>query len=347
MHMNYNYNMRNFIFKFNLLLLTTTIFIFSACTKNIPAQTRIYMGTVCTINLFNDGTEKLYAEMFYKIQETEKLFSTTIQDSIINQVNENAGKKPVVVSSEFIDVLEKACYITNLTQGAFDPTIGPIVKLWNISNGGPVPSKENIEKLLPLVDYTAIKIDKSKNTVFLSRTDMALDLGGIAKGYIADQLALIAKSAGIKSALFDLGGNIYALGEKLDKSFWNIGIKDPLNPNSTPALSILVKNTSVVTSGAYERFFEENGKRYHHILDTKTGYPVENDTLSVTIICESSMLADALSTSIYVLGFETGAQILEKLNVEGILITKDKKIFSTPKIKQNLMIRNQDYVLHE
>ena len=310
---------------------------FVACSKTLPAQSQLYMGTVCTINLYQAGTAKLYNQMFTQIATLEQLFSPTLPSSTLSQINQNAGIAAVHVSTEFMEVLQEALRIAQKTQGAFDPSIGPLVKLWGIGSDYPYrPSQEEIDKVLPFVDYTKIHIDTKNNTVFLKEKGMALDLGGIVKGYTADKLVAIAQRVGITKAFFDLGGNVYAYGSK-DGEPWIVGIKDPQLPQSGPLMKIAITNKSIVTSGAYERFFEQDGKIYHHILSTKTGYPVENEVLSATIISTHSMLADALSTSLYILGEKEGMELLSTEQADGILVLKDDKIVTSPQITPTIL----------
>ncbi len=319
----------------------------TSCEKPLGPQTRLYMGTVCSLNLFDKGTSGLYENMFTRLQEIEQTFSVNIPTSYISLINANAGKKTVSVPQEVILVLQEALRIAKKTDGAFDPTIGPLVALWGIGSDHPkVPSQEEISRVLPLIDYSKVIIDTQYNTVFLEKEGMALDLGGIVKGYAADQLTLIAQEHGVKQAIIDLGGNIYAYGTKTG-SPWNIGIKNPRDPAGTPIIKLQTENKSIVTSGAYERFFEQDGVRYHHILNPKTGYPQENEVISSTIISESSMLADALSTSSYILGCIQGLTLIESEKAEGIMIREDNQVFATPAVVPTLTILNPEFSLQQ
>ena len=187
---------------------------------------------------------------------------------------------------------------------------------------------------------------RKNGTVFLTKTGMKLDLGAIAKGYAADDIAHLLISHKIKKAIIDLGGNIYALGEKEPGENWNIGIRDPETERGEPVLSISVNNTSIVTSGIYERFFEVDGKKYHHILDPRTGYPVENELLSVTIVATSSMDADALSTSTFLLGTDKGMSLIEQTkNVDAIFINKKREVKLSSGLRGKIKILDDRFVL--
>ena len=323
-----------------------SIVMFSACSEKMPSQTQLHMGTVCTINLFSDGNKNVYDEMFQELVHLENIFSTNLPDSDVSRINRSSGIKPEKVSSQLIYVLENACKIAQETDGAFDPSIEPLVRLWGIGSDNPkVPSQQEIEEKLSLVNYKDIQIDSKNETVFLPVSGMGIDLGGIAKGYAADCLVKIAKKHKVKSAIFDLGGNIYVYGKKEDGSQWRVGIKNPLQPSARPIVRLDLTNKTVVTSGMYERYFDKDGKRYHHILDAKTGYPVENDVLSVTIISDSSMIADALSTSSFILGKKSGMEVVALENSEAVFVMKDKTVLTSDGIKNSVLILSEEYNL--
>ncbi|MBR7065016.1 MAG: FAD:protein FMN transferase [Treponema sp.] len=291
---------------------------FSSCSQKEEVRTQSLLGTVCQINLFKDGTKKLHDELFQKIAQIENDFSVNIASSYISQINKAAGKEKVFVPKEVSFVLENALYFAKITDGVFDPTVGPLVTLWGINTEhARVPSSNEIERALKLVNYKNIDFEKNSDgsvTVKLLEEGMAIDLGGIVKGYVADSLVATLQRYKVKCAIIDLGGNIYAYGKKSDGSAWKIGIKNPASPESEVSAILRLKNSSVVTSGVYERFFEEAGMRYHHILDTRTGYPSESGVLSSTIVFESSMVCDALSTSVFALGKERGMLLINKIN---------------------------------
>ena len=314
----------------------------------LPPQSQLHLGTVCTINLFDQGTTQLYAQMFQRLKEIERVFSVNLSNSVISQVNQSAGIAPVVVPEEVVFVLQEALRIAEKTGGAFDPTVGPLVDLWDIGgDNSQVPGQQAIDRALSLVDWRLVEVDPAARTVFLKKQGMALDLGGIAKGFAADQLVAMAQEVGVGRALIDLGGNIYAFGVKEDGSPWRVGVKDPENPAARPVLRLELKDQSIVTSGMYERFFEQDGIRYHHILNPATGFPVRNDILSVTIASKSSMLADALSTSVFILGRERGLRLLEGEQAEGVIIAQDGTVSATNGITGQLAIMTNAYRLAE
>ena len=297
---------------FALLIIIFSI-CFTSCERTADPRTEALMGTVCTVNAYDDGTKSLYDELFARLHEIDETFSVTIDSSEISAINKAAGERSVSVSSDTAYVVRSALAFAELTGGAFDPTVGPLVKIWGINTDhARVPEKSEIDAVLPLINWRDVSVTDD-NTVMLKRRGMALDLGGIVKGYAADELTKILKARKVRRAIVDLGGNIFVYGKKKDGSPWRVGIKNPNDPEGVPSIVLNVANSTIVTSGVYERFFTENGVRYHHILDAKTGYPASSGLLSSTVICESSMAADALSTSVFVLGKESGMELLRRM----------------------------------
>ena len=297
---------------FALLIIIFSI-CFTSCERTADPRTEALMGTVCTVNAYDDGTKSLYDELFARLHEIDETFSVTIDSSEISAINKAAGERSVSVSPDTAYVVRSALSYAELTGGAFDPTVGPLVKIWGINTDhARVPAQSEIDAVLPLIDWRDVSVTDD-NTVMLKRRGMALDLGGIVKGYAADELTKILDARKVRRAIVDLGGNIFVYGKKKDGSPWRVGIKDPKDPEGVPAIVLNVANSTIVTSGVYERFFTENGVRYHHILDVKTGYPAASGLLSSTIVCESSMAADALSTSVFVLGKESGMELLHRI----------------------------------
>lgn len=325
----------------------TLLLVATSCKQALPPQTEFKMGTVCSINLFEKGTPQLYSEIFQRLTDLESILSANRNDTNIAEINAKAGIAPFKAAPETLYVLQTALLYSEKTQGAFDPTIGPLVKAWNIGTEyAAVPSPEVIKKVRSLIDYRKIVIDPVKGTVFLPLPGMKLDLGAIAKGYAADEIVTILTKHKIKKAIIDLGGNIFAYGEKTPNKNWIIGIRNPENPDENSILTIPVTNKTIVTSGVYERFFEQDGIRYHHILDPATGFPVNNDLLSVTIITSISINADALSTSAFLLGTDRGMALINSLpDTEAIFINKKHEIRVTPGLKNNISLKNTDYTV--
>jgi thiamine biosynthesis lipoprotein len=328
-------------------MLLVALIAFTSCRKTVPPRSVFVFGTVCTLNLYEDGTDELYSRLARRLSEIERVFSVSLSDSEISRVNRNAGIAPVEVSKEAILLLDKACYFARKTDGAFDPAIGPLVELWGIGTDRQrVPAQEEIDVILPLVDYRKIRYDTEAGTVFLPETGMKLDFGGIAKGYAADELIAIISRTKASRAIIDLGGSsVYVWGKKPDGTKWRVGVKNPDNPEgSEPAIRLDIDSNTVTSSGAYERFFEQDGVRYHHILDPKTGRPADSGILSSTIVSFSALAADALSTSVFVLGKEKTRALFEAgfqdagFTAEGIVIDERREVSATPDIKSAVTV---------
>lgn len=336
--------------------------IFTGCSSNNSlnnsnedqplSRTEFMMDTILTLKIYDKKDEKILDEAFDRLKEIENRMSISIEDSDISLINENAGIKPVQVHEDVYYVLEKAKYYATISNGAFDPTIGPIVDLWNISSDQPterdsIPTDEEINNALDLVNYNELELMED-NYVYLKRKGMKVNLGGIVKGYAADEVKRIFTENGVKSAIIDLGGNIYALGQKLNGNPWNIGITNPFDPATSFVGVLPASDKSIVTSGDYERYIIYNGKRYHHIIDPHIGYPAENDVTSVSIISDNSIDGDALSTILFVLGVEDGLKLIEQLNgIEVVFITKDKEVITSEGLKGKLTLSNSEFKLSD
>lgn len=319
------------------LFIFPLILFFSCTQKFVSPLSAQFLGTVCFVNAFEEGNAGLYSKISGRLKEIDFRFNVNNPLSDLSLVNSSAGEKSVPVHDDVAFVLETALSFAKKTEGIFDPSIGPLVKLWGINTDhAKVPSQSEIEKALSLVDYTKVEIteDGNQKKVFLKEKGMSIDLGGIAKGYAADEVAKILSEEKIDCAIIDLGGNIYVWGKKKNGALWNVGIKNPFDENGSPALLLSCsENQSVVTSGVYERNFIQDGKLYHHILNPKTGFPGNDSYKSVTIISGSSMEADALSTSAFLLGPE---KYFSLFDTPAIFISEDKTVLCSESFVQNL-----------
>ena len=309
-----------------------------SCYRPVPSQSEFILNTFCTITLYDEGKSRVYREIFSRLREIENRMSVYVEGSDLDRINRAAGDKPVTVNADVFEVIEKAVRYAEISGGAFDPSVGPLVSLWDISGECPrVPAPEEIEAILPLINWRDVELNRGNRSVFLKKPGMALDLGAVAKGYAADEAAAIIKKAGIPRAVIDLGGNILTVGEKKDNSLWKIGIQNPLEGRGEYIGIVQVKEQTVVTSGVYERFFIEDGERYHHILSTADGYPVRNGLLSVSIITDRSADGDALSTSAFALGYERGRKLIESLEgAGGIFVFEDRTVRLTQGVNFDL-----------
>ncbi len=316
---------------------------FVSCSKKSDGpfdREDFLMGTIITQRIYGDNGEEVGNKVVERIKEIENKMTINEIGGEINILNELSGVDKVKLSDDTFEVIKRGLKYSQLASGAFDITIGPLVKAWGVFTDHPrVPDEEEIKNLLRLVNYKDIYIDDNSKTVMLAKQNQIVDLGGIAKGYAGDEAIRIYKENNIKSAFVNLGGNVVALGSKPDGSDWNVGIQNPRDVNGKHIAVVKVNNKAIVTSGDYERFFEKNGIRYHHIIDPKTGYPADSGLISATIISDASIDADALSTAVFVLGLEKGLSLIEGLDgIETILITKDKKIYTSSGLKDNFIL---------
>lgn len=318
-----------------------------------------YLDTISEIKIQFDknkmSTSQLQEKMDYIntiLLDIEKNFSTEqtiqmkfagIEESLLMKVNNTSGEldennnlKYTIVNEEFIELTKKSLELSKILDGTFDVTIGPISSLWNISNqvgsaNPKIPSDEEIKEKLKLVDYNKIIIDEENNKIALIEKNMQIDFGAIAKGYAADKVLEYIKTLNIKIALINLGGNIYSYGDSKTEPV-TISIRNPFYGNdsneSYTVITTPLTNISAVTSGTYERYITVNGINYHHLLNPKTGYPFDNNIVSVTIFGTSSTICDGLATGIYGLGLEKGIEKIKELkDYQAVFITNDKKIY--------------------
>ena len=316
-------------------------------TNEQLSRTELFMGTVVKVTLYDHASEELLDEVFEHISEVEDLVSINKEDTEIVQLNKNAGIKGVKLSDFSYNLVKVALEYSKLSDGGYDVSIGPLVKLWSIGlPEAKVPSEDEIEEVIKNIDYTKVKIDDSNKEVFLSEKGMMIDLGSIAKGYIADDIVNILKENKVERAIIDLGGNIYAMGTKNEENNWKIGVQNPFEDRGRIVGAIEVSNKSVVTTGIYERFIEEDGEKYHHILNPKTGYPYETDIAGVTIVADKSVDADALSTLVFTKGLDEGLQLVEKLeSVDAIFVMDDNSVYVTEGLKEDFKLTNDSFKL--
>lgn len=306
------------------------------------------MNTVVTQKVYGKNRDKAIENVDACLKEMEKELSMYIEDSYISKVNKNADMQPVKVNDYTFRLIETAKSYCELSKGMFDITIAPITKLWGITSENPkVPSQKEIDNLLPLINYNNIILDSSAKTVFLKEKGMAIDLGGIAKGYINNLIKEEYEKLEIPSALISIGGNIYAYHAKPDQSLYTVGIRDPEGSPNDMIGKLKIKDKIVATSGAYERFFEQDGKIYHHILNTQTGYPADSDLLSITIVSEDGGLADFLSTTLFIAGKEHLDQYLNHSKFSVIVVDKQRNVYLSNNLKDSFELTNTQYKLRK
>ena len=307
------------------------------------------LGTIINLKAYGRKAEKAIEEAIKRLNNIDDKMSAFKENSEISKINLNAGVVPEKVSKDTYFVVKNSIKYSKVLEGTFDPTIRPLVKLWNIgAEKESIPKKNNIEEALKLVNYNNVILDESNYSIMLKNKKQALDVGGIAKGFAADEVRDIFYKHNIKSALIDLGGNIFALGSKEDNTPWKIGIQNPLKPRGEYVGILSVKDKSVVTSGNYERYFMKDGRRFHHIIDPKTGYPSQSKIISATIISDNSIDGDGLSTGVYIIGVNKALKIIEGIQgIDAILITEDKEVYITSGIKEIFILTGEEFSVKE
>jgi len=327
-----------------LLFLICGLSLASSCSRGSMStykKTKPLMDTVVSITVVSGSgaaADQAIDRAFAAIDRFGSLIDFFSDKSELTLINRNAGIKPTVVSPDTADVIEKAVSVSKRSWGAFDATIGPVSRLWDFHEKIR-PDDGAIKKYLPLVGYRDIIIDRQKSTVFLRKKGMLMDLGGIAKGYAADLAVDSLRQAGIAAGIVAVAGDIRTFGTKPDGEAWNIGIKNPRQKGESDDVlaEIRLSGKAVSTAGDYERFFIEKGRRYHHLLDPKTGYPAEG-CRSVTVIADRGVYSDAFSTAVFILGPEKGMSLLREAGMEGVIVDNNGTIRPTPGLKGRLKI---------
>ncbi|MBI5327846.1 MAG: FAD:protein FMN transferase [Deltaproteobacteria bacterium] len=313
-----------------LVFTITAIAIYNKKPSEIK-YTRTLMGTIIEITLVGDDEVRLNraAEAaFDEIKRFENIMSYYKKDSDVDRINASAGKKAAAISNETLEVIETSLNVSRITNGAFDITMGVLGKVWHFTKDDKgeltTPSTKEVKRLLPLIDFHSIIVDKKNSTVKLAKQGMKINLGGIAKGYIIGRAAEVLKKLGIKRGIIHAGGDMAMFNEPASAP-WLIGIQDPRNKDKIIG-AVKVSNKAVSTSGDYERFFIKDGKRYHHIMDPATGFPA-NKSMAVTIVADDPTTADALSTAVFIMGPDKGMKLIQELPVvEGLIIGADGKV---------------------
>ncbi|MFP4508887.1 MAG: FAD:protein FMN transferase [Spirochaetota bacterium] len=324
----------------------------SACSRDDgpTRETRFRLGTAASISIYDESypsqTLERAFERVTEIQNRMSINEANYDNTEILEVNRNAGRAPVPVSDDTAQVVREGIRWAEITNGAFDISIAPLITLWGI--GTPeerVPTPEEIESRVSLVAYDEIDVSDEPG-IYLPRDGMAIDVGGIAKGYAVDEAARVLREAGVNHALVDFGGDIFALGTRVDGNPWRIGVQHPSSNRQELLAVIELVDQAVVSSGDYERFFERNGIRYHHIIDPETGTPSRSGLTSVTVIGPDAMGADALSTGVFVLGLEEGMALVETLpDYEAVIATSDRRIHVSSGMQGEVELRASDHEL--
>ncbi len=305
------------------------------------SKSGFYFDTVITVTLYDEQQESVLEDCFALAEDYENLLSPSLPCSDIYKINHAKGT-PVTVSDETLFIIQKGLEYAKVSEDNFDITVGCLSSLWNFSeNLAIVPNETDIGAALATVDYHNIIIDG--NNISLQNPDSQLDVGGLAKGYIADQMKEYLNDKGITSGIINLGGNVLVIGPKDNGEYYNIGIQKPFSPDGTAAAMVQITNQTVVSSGVYERYFYQGDQLFHHLLNPKTGYPFDQNLLGVTIICSSSVDGDGLSTTCFALGLEDGMKLIEaRPDTEAIFITADYQIHKSSGIGETIPYQEFD-----
>ena len=312
----------------------------------VYAYSAVLMGSPILLKLFDDN-QTLAGQVFRLIKQQENLFTVNRSASEVMAINHAAGQHPVVVSQPVYDLIACAHAVSLLPDSLFNLAIGPLVKCWKIGfQGHSVPSEAELQARMALTNPQAVILDAASRSVMLARPGMEIDLGAIAKGYIADVVQAFLRQQQVSSALINLGGNVQTVGAPPEEAGWAIGLKKPFGQADELIGVIGVNNRSVVTSGIYERYFELDGVCYHHILDPRSGYPLDNDLLSVTVISDRSLDGDIYTTLLYGLGVEQGiACLAEQPGIEAIFVTRDRQVICSSQRHFSFQLLDTDYRL--
>lgn len=285
------------------------------------------MDTFMSVAAYGPSAESALEKVADEIRAMDKQLSVTDEESEIYAVNNDGGAQ-VAVSPETAEIISESLAICARTGGALDISIYPVVRAWGFTTDAPaVPEDGVIAALLGTVDYRQINLDGDNLTV---PDGMMIDLGAVAKGFLSDRISAILKDAGVEHALIDLGGNIQTLGTKPGGERWRVGVRDPENPQGMLGVAEIA-DMAAITSGGYERYFEQDGETYWHIIDPATGNPAESGIISVTVIGKSGMLCDALSTALFIMGVDKAmAHYGQYGDFEAVLVTQAGEVYITP-----------------
>lgn len=317
------------------LLLGSCLGLTGCETQTDPiTRTELHLNTAVIITIYDSQDQTLLDECMAICEYYEGIFSRTLESAELAKLNaaakeeSNAGNA-LPLSQDLADLIEKGLFYSQLSEGAFDITLEPISSLWDFSSAeeSRVPDEAAIRNALPLVDYEQVQLlmdGENSPSIIFSQKGMGLDLGAIAKGYIADRIKDYLLSKNVQSATINLGGNLLCIGEKPGGQPFKIGIQKPFADRNETIAYMEVRDVSIVTSGIYERCFEADGRFYHHLLNPDTGYPYGTQLLSVTIVSPASVDGDGLSTTCFALGLEKGMELLDSMEeVYGIFVTED------------------------
>jgi thiamine biosynthesis lipoprotein len=331
----------------SLVLLAAALAAVAACAPEAPPpvahrvdEQRLAMGSSLALTAWAEDEARAraaFAAVFAEFERLEALLSVWREGSDVARLNAAAGTGPVAVARETREVLRAAARVSQWTDGKFDVTFGALAEVWKFDNDqdNRVPTAEEIAARLPRVDYTAVTVDDTAGTASIARPRIRVHLGGIGKGYAVDRAVALLRAAGLRDFMIQAGGDLYVAGSAGGEP-WRVGIQDPRGPGGTHFAALELTDATFSTSGDYERFFEQSGVRYHHILDPDAGQPARL-CRSVTIVTRQAVVADGLSTGVFILGPERGLAVIERLpEVEGVIVTADNRVLVSSGLRGRL-----------
>jgi FAD:protein FMN transferase len=326
-----------------LFLMLPLLFSCSYSREQIFKETRQSMYTVVTITVVSsaeDQAQKAINASFNELERLAALLNFYSDASELSAINREAGGKPVRVSKETIDIIKKSIFVSEMTEGVFDITVGPLVRLWDIRNEV-IPDKQAIEEKQKIVGYKNIVVDDAASTVFLKQKGTQMDLGGIIKGYAVDRVVDVLHANGIRSAVVAVGGEVRMLGRKPDGSLWTVGIQNPREKGQEDRViaTLDLSDKALSTSGDYIRYFEKDGVRYHHLIDPRTGYP-SKQCGSTTIIADNNTTTDGFS-KLFILGPDKGLAVAKQVGFDVIYIDCEGKVVMSEGAKKKVTFKTK------
>ena len=316
--------------------------------KEPTSITETMLHTVVQMQVYHEGVEDVMQEAIDYMAEMETLLSTNVEGSDVYKINKNAGIEPVEVQPETMEIIKRSIQIAEESDGLFDISIGVLTDLWQIGSADArVPEESEIIEAVNLIDYEKINIDEENMTVMLEEEGMSLELGGISKGYIGSGIVEIFEENNITTAIINLGGNVVVMGTSpSNEDGWNVGVQDPDEVRGEIVGTQRVINSAIVTSGIYERYLEVDGTKYHHIMDPRTGYPLDNEISGVTVFAPTSFDGDSYSTALFLMGIEEGIEFINsKDGFEVAYVDKDGGVHLSAGIQDSFNLTNEEYYI--
>lgn len=340
----------NILITILIVIVTIVLLVMFVTNKNKKEEASIslfILGTLVELKAYGVKSKLALEVAEKRLKEIDDKMSVFKEASQVSRLNKSAGIKGEIVSKDTYLVIKEGIKYSKMSKGSFDITVGPVIKAWGIGKeNARVPDKEELEEKLKLVNYEDIILRDNTREIMLKKEGQTIDLGGIAKGYAADEIIKIFKQMNIATAIINLGGNVVTMGYKEDGSNFKVGIQNPLGERNDFVGILELTNKSVVTSGNYERYSIIDRKKYGHIIDARNGRPYEGEIISVTVVSDLSIDGDGLSTGLYLLGVNRGMELVQEMKgIDVVFITKEREVFITAGIKDNFKLYNREFKL--